>query len=110
MRWLVKNDVESNEHKLYSTTPPEVADHPLFSKGTVGIVTTDHPMFPTAPCFILMFSRYRSTSQFFLPNREGKYGWFSFLGNGSTICAEAACSLRCKRNFPFLAGGAGELQ
>jgi len=45
---LRKNYVEGREHQLYSTTPPEVADHPLFSKGTVGIVTAEKPQFPTA--------------------------------------------------------------
>jgi hypothetical protein len=46
---LRKDDVEQGEHNLYHTTPPEVADHPMFSKGTVGMVTADNPMHPSHP-------------------------------------------------------------
>jgi hypothetical protein len=50
MRPLRKDEVEGNEHNLYSVVPKEVSDHPLFNKGhTVGIMTAESPRFPTHP-------------------------------------------------------------
>ncbi len=44
---LRKDEAEQKDHQYYSTTPPEIADHPLFSKGTVGMVSAEHPMHPS---------------------------------------------------------------
>jgi hypothetical protein len=50
MRILQKDEVENNEHNLYSVVPPQIADHPLFNSGhTVGIMTAESPRFPTQP-------------------------------------------------------------
>ncbi len=50
MRPLRKDEIENNEHNLYSVVPPQVADHPLFNPGhTVGIMTAESPKFPTQP-------------------------------------------------------------
>ncbi len=48
---LRKHDIETTDdsHKLYTSPPPEVADHPLFGKGTVGIMTAEAPRFQSEP-------------------------------------------------------------
>lgn len=49
MRPFRKDEIERKEHGLYSTTPPEVADHPLFGKGTVGLITAENPKYESHP-------------------------------------------------------------
>lgn len=50
MKPLRKDEVENNEHNLYSVVPKEISDHPLFNQGhTVGIMTAESPRFPTHP-------------------------------------------------------------
>lgn len=46
---LRKDEVENNDHRMYSNTPPELEGHPLFSRGTVGIVSAEKPKYMSAP-------------------------------------------------------------
>lgn len=46
---LVKHDVENGESAFYSNTPHELQDHPLFNRGTMGIVSGENPRYLSAP-------------------------------------------------------------
>jgi hypothetical protein len=50
MRPLRKDEdqVENNEHRFYSNTPPELKDHPLFGRGTMGMLTAEAPRYLSA--------------------------------------------------------------
>jgi len=46
---LRKDEVENHDHAMYSNTPPQLEGHPLFSRGTVGIVSAEKPKYLSAP-------------------------------------------------------------
>src|SRR5678816_3264311 len=46
--WSLRKDELEQGHNHYASTPPQLADHPMFSKGTVGMVSAENPQHPSS--------------------------------------------------------------